>query len=267
MKLIQKRQLGSLAPFAAALGSSALLAAALTIASRVEFGARNDAVSRISALLNPLRVVEAAPRAAANSIFARDKGKFRILVNGQEAGKEEFEISPSGDNWIAHGTAEVQSPQGSTKVSGTLELRADGTPLHYEWTTQGAKKAGATIVFSGNTASVELRLEGMRPFSQTFTFSSARVAVLDNNLYHQYDVLARLYDWNQKGAQTFSVLVPQEMTPGTVTVESLGKQEVSGTKLEQLRVKTEDLEIELFLDGPHLRRVVSPSANAEIIRE
>jgi hypothetical protein len=274
MKIVRphaKRLRAAVAMFAAALGSFALLAALLSVIlgldSRVEFGARTGDASRITAILNPLRVVEAAARPAANSIFAKDKGKFRIVVNGQQAGTEEFEIAPSGDNWVAHGTSEVQSPQGPTHVHGTLELRADGTPLHYEWTTQGAKKAGATIVFNGNTASVELRLEGMRPFSQTFTFGSARVAVLDNNLYHQYDVLARLYDWNQKGAQTFSVLVPQEMTPGTVTVESLGKQEVAGQKLEQLRVKTEDLEIELFLDGPHLRRVVSPSANAEIIRE
>jgi hypothetical protein len=267
MKIIRTRLRAALAPFAAAACSFILLAAIIVFASRVEIGTRNGVVRSITAILNPLPVVEAAGRSAANSIFAKDKGKFRILVNGQQAGTEEFEFAPSGDNWIAHGTAEVQSPQGSTRVNGTLELRADGTPVKYEWTTQGQKKAGATIVFNGTTSNVELRLEGMRPFSQTFTFGSARVAVLDNNLYHQYEILARLYDWNQKGAQTFSVLVPQEMTPGTVTVESLGKQEVAGQKLEQLRVKTEDLEIELFLDGPHLRRVVSPSANAEIIRE
>jgi hypothetical protein len=202
-----------------------------------------------------------------NDLFAKDKGKFRILVNGQEAGTEEFEIGPSGDGWTAHGTAEVPSPQGAVHVSGTLSLRADGTPRHYDWSTQGPKKAAAAIDFNGSTASVELRLEGMRPFSQTFTFSSPRVVVLDNNLYHQYEIVARLYDWNQKGAQTFSVLVPQEMTPGTITVESLGKQESGGSKLEELRVKTEDLEIDLFLDGGRVRRIVSPSANAEIVRE
>jgi hypothetical protein len=189
------------------------------------------------------------------------------LVNGQQTGKEEFEIGPSGENWIAHGNTEIQTSHGASQVKGTLELRPDGTPLHYEWSTTGAKKAGSTIVFNGATASVELRLEGMRPFTQQFTFSSPRVAILDNNLYYQYAVLARLYDWTQKGAQTFSVLVPQEMTPGTITVESLGKQEVAGAKLEELRVKTEDLEIDLFLDGQRLVRLVSPSANAEILRE
>jgi hypothetical protein len=94
------------------------------------------------------------------------------------------------------------------------------------------------------------------------------VVVLDNNLYHQYVVLAHLYDWNKKGSQSFAVLVPQEMTPGNVTVDSLGKQDVGGgIKLEELRVKTEDLELDLYLDGQKLVRIVAPSSNAEIVRE
>jgi hypothetical protein len=205
---------------------------------------------------------------AAALAFAPDKGKFKILVNGQPAGTEEFSLSANGGNWIARGNAEIQTPQGATHVTGNLELRSDGVPVRYEWTMQGAKKASSTIVFNGATANVELRMEGARPYTQQFTFNSDRVVVLDNNMYDQYAILARLYDWDKKGAQTFSVIVPQEMTPGNVTVESLGKQDAgSGEKLEQLRVKTEDIEINLFVDGQRLVRIVSPSANAEIVRE
>ncbi len=139
--------------------------------------------------------------------------------------------------------------------------------MRYEWSTQGAKKAAATIDFSGSTATIELRLEGARPFTQQFTFNSPQIVVLDNNLYYQYAVLARLYDWDKKGAQTFSVLVPQELTPGTVTVESLGSQEVDGKKLDELSVKTEDLEVDLYLEGQRLVRIVAPGSNAEILRE
>ena len=202
-----------------------------------------------------------------SSLFAPEKGSFRILVKGQPMGKEEFEIGPSGGNWIAHGTSEIQGTEGVTHVSGTLELHADGTPVRYEWSTQGAKKAAATIDFSGSTATIELRLEGARPFTQQFTFNSPQIVVLDNNLYYQYAVLARLYDWDKKGAQTFSVLVPQELTPGTVTVESLGSQEVDGKKLDELSVKTEDLEVDLYLEGQRLVRIVAPGSNAEILRE
>ncbi len=162
--------------------------------------------------------------------FVADKGKLRILVNGQQVGKEEFEISPSGSNWVARGTSEIQGPQGNSHVNGTLESMPDGTPIHYQWSTEGAKKASAVIAFSGSKADIELRLEGARPYNQQFTFNSPLVVVLDNNLYHQYAILGRIYDWDKKGPQTFSVLVPQEITPGSITVESLGKQDVAGRK-------------------------------------
>jgi len=216
-----------------------------------------------------LLVHASAGRTGSNSApaFAPEKGRYKILVNGQQVGKEEFEIGASGGDWLVRGNAEIQGPQGTTKVTGRLDLKPDGTPLRYEWSAQGAKKASASIEFTGVNANVELRLEGARPYTQTFTFTSPHVAVLDNNLYHQYAVLAHLYDWDAKGAQTFAVLVPQDMAPGMVTVESLGKQEVAGAKLEELRVRTEDLELDLYLDGQKLVRIVAPASNAEIIRE
>ncbi|MGB8521851.1 MAG: hypothetical protein WCD43_02700 [Candidatus Acidiferrales bacterium] len=205
--------------------------------------------------------------AVSDSGFVADKGKFRIMVNGQQVGKEEFEIGPSGSDWVAHGTSEIQAPKGSFHVTGTLNLKPDGTPARYEWSTDGPKKASSVIVFNGVVANVELRVDGARPYTQQFTFSSPRIVVLDNNLYHQYAILFRLYDWDKKGVQTFSVLVPQEITPGSITVESVGKQDVGGASLEELRVKTEDNEIDAFFDGPKLMRLLAPSANAEIIRE
>lgn len=204
---------------------------------------------------------------AAAALFSPDKGKFRIMVNGQLTGHEEFEISAKGADWVAHGSTELTAPQGSTKITGTLELHPDGSPVQYDWTMQGAKHAAATIVFNGAAASIDLRVEGTHPYTQQLTFNSPHVAVVDNNLYHQYEILARLYDWGAKGSQSISVLVPQDLTPGTLTLESLGKQDLDGKKLEELRVKTEDLELLLFLDGPRLMKITSPAANAEIIRE
>ena len=222
-----------------------------------------------TAIVVAVMFVSAAMGASkSSSLFTQDKGIFRILANGQQVGKEEFEINPSGGEWVAKGTSEIQAADGVTRVSGTLQLHADGTPANYEWSTEGAKKASATIGFSGPTATIELRLEGRRPFTQQFTFNSPQIAVLDNNLYYQYAILAHLYDNDKKGVQTFSVLVPQEMTPGSVAVESLGEQPSGGgKKLEELTVKTEDLEVDLFLDGGRLVRIVAPSTNAEIVRQ
>jgi hypothetical protein len=201
------------------------------------------------------------------SIFEPDKGRFRIMVNGQQVGKEEFELAANNGKWVERGVADVQGTQGSTHVTGTLELQADGAPIRYEWSTQGAKKASAVVTFAGTTATSELRMQNARPFTQQFTFTSPRVAILDNNLNYQYALLAKMYDWNKKGPQMFSVLVPQELTPGTATVESLGKQDSAGKSLEELRVKTEDNEVDLYLDGARLVRIAVPSSHAEVVRE
>ena len=209
----------------------------------------------------------AAPAKAASSLLVPDKGKFRILANGKEAGEEEFEIGSDGNTWTVQGTSTLKGLQGSTRVNGTLELRPDGTPVRYKWSTDGDKKASATVTFNGPAASIALNIANTKPYTQQLTFASQPVAILDNNLYDQYAVLAGLYDWNKKGPQTFSVLVPQALTPGTVIVESTGKQDSGGKQLDELTVKTDDLELDIFLDKGRLMRVLAPSAGAEILRD
>ena len=210
-----------------------------------------------------------AASAAASGLLAADKGKFHISANGQPVGTEEFEIRPNGDHWMAQSTTDLKAAQGpATRVTSRLSLQPDGTPLSYNWSTEGAKKASADISFQGNVATIVLHVEGAKPFTQQFTFTSPQVVILDNNAYHQYEILARLYDREKKGTQTFSVLVPQEVTPGSVTVESLGESSSGSAKFEELRVRTADLEVDLYLDSNRrLMRLVAPASNAEVVRE
>jgi hypothetical protein len=92
--------------------------------------------------------------------------------------------------------------------------------------------------------------------------------VLDNNLYNQYAILGRIYDWNAKGTQSFPVLIPQDATPGSIDVESLGPKNVDGANLEVLRVHSTDLEIQLFFDVKlHLIRLEVPAAKVVIVRQ
>jgi hypothetical protein len=209
-----------------------------------------------------------APAAAPASVLVEERGKFRVLVDGKAAGSEEFDIRPSGGRWIVHGNAEVSSGEGGTaKVTGKLELAPDGAPLRYEWTASAPKKAGATIVFEGSVAKMELRLEGAAPYSQEFSFESPHVLILDNNMYDHYAILARLYDWERKEPKTYSVLIPQDLTPGTVLVEYGGAQVVEGQKFELLRVRSTDLEIQLYCDNGRLMRIEVPASKAVVIRE
>lgn len=203
------------------------------------------------------------------TIFAQDKGKLAIKLDGQTVGHEEFEIAPSGGGWTAKGTASINPPEGAaSKITGTLTLQSDGAPVAYDWTAQAEKTNGAHVLFTNGIAKITLEMQGAHPYDQTFSFGTPLVAVLDNNLYHQYAVLARIYDWSKRGAQTLPVLIPQELTPGSITVESTGSASADGKTYEGLKVTTSDLEILLLLDGNHrLMRLEVPTAKVSVIRE
>ena len=208
-------------------------------------------------------------KAAPGSVFLADKGKFNILLDGVSIGREEFEIEPSGATWIAKGSTSMKTPDGkSSKVTGTLTLQPDGAPLSYDWAAQTEKNNSAHIVFVNGVAKTTLQMQGAAPYNQDNSFGSPLIAVLDNNLYHQYELLARIYDWNKKGAQTLPVLIPQELTPGTISVEFTGTASAGGKSYEGLKATTSDIEILLYLDSAHrLIRLEVPSAKVAVVRE
>src|SRR5437588_355302 len=231
------------------------------ISIALTFGIEDSAVS-----------IAAQKKSAATSgpvVFVQDKGKLTIKLGGQTVGHEDFEIEPSGGGWLAKGLAEIKPPEGAgSKVSGSLTLQGNGAPISYEWSSQAEKTNGAHILFANGVASITLEMQGARPFQQDLTFNTPLIAVLDNNLYHQYGVLARIYDWSRRGAQTFPVLIPQELTPGTITVQSTGSASADGKTYEGLKVNTSDLEILLLLDGNHrLMRLEVPDAKVSVVRE
>jgi hypothetical protein len=202
--------------------------------------------------------------------FSPDKGRLVIQLNGETIGSEQFELSQSGNNWLAKGTTELKVPgtKAATSVSGTLMLQPDGAPISYEWTSRADKANGAHVVFSNGTAKITLEMQGARPFEQDLSFNAPVIAVLDNNLYHQYALLAKLYDWTKRGTQTFPVLIPQDLTPGTISVEATGSTTLDGKSYEGLRVTTADLEVLLLLDSNHrLMRLEVPSAKVSVVRQ
>ena len=202
-------------------------------------------------------------------VFAQDKGKLTIKLGGQTVGHEEFEIAPSGGGWLAKGTAEIKPPEGPpSKVSGSLTLQGNGAPISYDWSAQTEKTNGAHVLFANGVASITLEMQGARPFQQDLSFGSPMIAVLDNNLYHQYAVLARIYDWSKGGVQTFPVIIPQELTPGSITVQSTGSASAEGKTYEGLKVTSSDLQILLLLDTNHrLMRLEVPEAKVSVIRD
>src|SRR5229473_244918 len=194
---------------------------------------------------------KAAP--AGSAVFAQDKGKFAIQLDGQTVGQEAFDISPAGGGWATHSTTDLKPPDSpATRVTGTLTLQPDG----------------AHILFANGVAKITLEMQGARPFEQDLIFGTPLIAVLDNNLYYQYAVLARVYDWTKRGAQNLPVLIPQDLTPGSITIQSTGTANAGGKSYEGLRVTTSDLEVLLYLDSNHLlMRLEVPAAKVSVFRE
>jgi hypothetical protein len=209
----------------------------------------------------------AAP--AAPTVFTADKGKFSIQLNGKSVGHEEFELAQAGGGWLARSTTDITPPDSPTaRVTGSLTLQPDGAPISYDWTSQAEKTNGAHILFANGVAKITLQMQDARPFEQDMSFGSPLIAVLDNNLYYQYAVLARVYDWSKGGAQNLPVLVPQELTPGSIAVESAGSLSAGGKSYDGLRVTTSDLEVDLYLDSNHrLMRLEVPSAKVAVVRD
>jgi hypothetical protein len=210
-----------------------------------------------------------APILSSTSVLTADKGKFRIVLDGQTVGDEEFEISPAGGTWTARGTTSAHAPGGTDiKATGQLKLSADGTPIRYDWSAQAQRKATGAVDFVNGTAKCAANLGAGSPLMKDFKFDSPRIAVLDNNLYYQYALLAQIYDWKAGGKQTFPVVIPQDLTPGSISVESIGLQQAGEASYQTLRVSSPDLEILLYLDASHhMLRLEVPASKVTIQRE
>ena len=223
-----------------------------------------------ASLMAAARAPQPTPRSPADSAaaFASDKGKFRILQDGAEVGTEEFELAPAGNAWLARGDATLRVPGSSeARSSGQLRVAADGTPIHYDWTAQTDKKAAGSVDFENGTAKTSVNV-GKDPVKEDFKFTSPRVVILDNNLYDQYAILGRLYDWSAKGSQTFPVLIPQDRTPGSISLEADGQKSVGNAQFDSLLVRSADLEVDLFFDAKHrLMRLEVPAAKVVIVRQ
>jgi hypothetical protein len=246
----------------------------------VDGGAMKQASAKISlstaiamilvCTISALVVTKSGAAAGGSTVFSPDKGKLVIQLNGETIGSEQFELMQTGNNWLAKGTTELKVPgtTAATSVSGTLMLQPDGAPISYDWTSHADKTNGAHVVFSNGTAKITLQMQGARPFEQDLSFNAPVIAVLDNNLYDQYALLAKLYDWSKRGTQTFPVLIPQDLTPGTISVKASGSTTLDGKSYEGLRVTTADLEVLLLLDSNHrLMRLEVPSAKVSVVRQ
>jgi hypothetical protein len=195
-----------------------------------------------------------------------EEGSFRVFAGGKQLGTETFHIVRDGADWVAEGQVTLDSSEGKLQQATKLLLTANGGLRSYSWEQSSPKKASANVTYQDGKAVIEYTIEG-RTERAEYSFATPQVAILDNNVFHHFIFLLRHYDFAKAGPQQIPIFIPQDVTPGTITLADQGAETVQGKKLRHLTATTPDLEIHLWLDADRLVRITVPSANVEVVRE
>lgn len=231
---------------------------------------RNVLARRSAGLVLGLVLAAATPPLAAPDSVQR--GTLRILVNGQPIGSERYEITTSADEIQARGEVEIRMGDVTFHQTAGLWLGADLAPHRYEFKLDAPKKSWVTMEFKGSEGTIHYPRPDGQEDQQTFSFPSTRVVLLDNNFFHHYLLLARLYDYAKGGAQTFSVVVPTSVQPGQVTVELKGVETLPvdghSETVRHLLITTEDNQVEFWVsESGRFVRLRAPLGNVEVVPE
>jgi hypothetical protein len=204
-----------------------------------------------------------------------ETGRFKILFGGEEIGQEVFQIveESSGVKATAeiHLTVERENSKLTFAIRPALQFSRFFEPISYQVMQEaGSNKTRAQVNFKigmseasydngteSDTRQIELRKD---------------VIVLDDNVFHQYIILAKRYDFTKGGVQEFSAFVPQQFIAGRVSVSDKGMETVqTGSKsaqLQHLLVDTGELQISLWLDETHrLLKLAVPKSKGEVVRD
>jgi len=101
------------------------------------------------------------------ALFAPDKGKFTIQLDGQTVGHEEFEIAPSIRRLAAHGTTDLKTADApATRVTGTTHLAARWRAHQLRMELASGKNQWRQDPFRKWSREITLQMQGARPLSR-----------------------------------------------------------------------------------------------------
>jgi hypothetical protein len=233
-------------------------------------------VSLMSTLTSSL-FAQAKPKPATAPLLysGTESGSFKIFFGGQEIGKEKFQIIEEGQRVKASAeirlTVERNNENVTFVVQPLLQFNRFFEPVSYDITQDaGPNKTKAHVIFKDGMS--EAVYESGKEKDTRQIALKKDVLVLDDNVFHQYIVLAKRYDFGKGGVQEFSAFVPQQFISGSVSVSDKGFEDVQvrnqNTKLQHLLVDTGELQISLWLNDKHeLLKLAVPKSNVEVVRE
>lgn len=201
-----------------------------------------------------------------------EKSVFRIRSGDRQVGTETFTIRRTDSGFEASGELELEMPGGGqVSENCLLRLDLDLAPTDYQREQRAPKKGSLQVRFDPSEARLTSSTDAGNQ-DEIFYLSQRNLVVLDTNFFHQYSFLVRRYDSSGPEAQQFSVLVPQEATPGSIRLTRAGKEslKVGDATLEvnHFQAATEDVQIEIWATPQgEIQRISIPQANLEVTRE
>ncbi len=204
-----------------------------------------------------------------------DHGVFVISLAGNRIGTETFEIRSTGSHIEAEAKIEMRVQQeGKTfefRTQSKLVLNSAFQPVSYNWNQKGAQSSQLEIDFQASP--VKTRYKTVTGEEDDRDFELPReVVVLDDNVFHHYQLILQKYLRGGSGKQTFPAFIPQEALPGTLDVQDAGPDsvDVGGAKqsLRHFVITTELKQIDLWADEQgHLERVYISDSQLDAVRK
>lgn len=203
-----------------------------------------------------------------------DQGTFVISHAGRTIGTEKFSILSSSNQIEAQGEIILRYEEGGRTVDihtfPKLVLSFQLEPVSYLWDEKSPDTNHLEVNFRSSPARSVLKKSDGKEDVREFQFGP-NLVVLDDNIFHQYELLVWRYLRTPGGNQAFNGYIPQEALPGGLAVVDAGTTEtgVQGKKnLRHLIVTTDTLQVDLWVDDlGRLDRLVSPSAELEVMRK
>ncbi|MGD8360613.1 MAG: DUF6134 family protein [Gemmatimonadota bacterium] len=166
-----------------------------------------------------------------------DEGAFRLTVNGEVVGREEFSIRRVGRGsearLILRGTVDMDSPQGHRTLAPAMEATgAEMAVTAYQVKVTGSRASEIYVTLSGRrymAKVISARGEEVREFR-----AGPGSILLDRDVAHQYFLLLPFLD--RSDAVSLTVLSPVAGEQTRLTFRRIGEEEVRiGTQLIQGR--------------------------------
>ncbi len=211
----------------------------------------------------------------ASLLFAADKpSKFKVLVNGNQIGTEEYTISRDARGYKLKSKASSRRDDGvGTIVEQEQVLEPDLTLKRY--TLRAVNPDGIQTIEAAREKD-KIRMSVRLPDREPKSFSvpvAARVFVLDNMVVSHFQVLLDSFGGNPP-ASGYGFLVPQQLTllPGGVTLlprEEKGTLDGQIISVRKYSINAGGLVMECWAEsaGSKLMRVWVPTQKVEFIRE